>query len=82
MSSSNIFKSNIYGQKLRRELNYLTNKFEQTFIRSQTHQKFERQRKYALDITIQQIARERKGHLLSTKFEQNRFKDFQKNDGK
>jgi hypothetical protein len=46
---------------------YLANEFEQTFIRSQTHQKLERQRKYALDITIQQIARERKGHLLSIK---------------
>ncbi|CAF1334100.1 unnamed protein product [Rotaria sordida] len=78
MSSSNIFKSNIYGQKLRRELNYLTNEFEQTFIRSQTHQKFERQQKYALDITIQQIARERKGHLLSTKFEQKPIQRFPK----
>ena len=68
------YLNQIYEQKLRRELDHITDEYEQTFLRSKSHQKLERQRKQALDITIQQIARERNGHVLPTKIERKPIK--------
>jgi cell division FtsZ-interacting protein ZapD len=69
------FLNQIYDQKLHRELDHLTDEYEQSFIRSKTQQKLERQRKQVLDITIQQIAHERR---IPTNIEQT----LPKNNGK
>jgi hypothetical protein len=79
------YLNQICDQNLRTELNHLAKEREQSILRSTSCRQLEEERKQLLDITIQQIVREKQHEPLPiniTQFEQETIQVLSKDDGK